>query len=114
MYTKKNIVLLFCIFTLFSCTEKKQNAIGLENRQIESNERQSSYDSSSSSYSSGTSTSYSSKKCSWCGKSFKGDHYTHMGKLASCERITNKVRSIGTFCSLKCCREDRKSSCPTC
>lgn len=64
--------------------------------------------------SSNSSSSYSSDKtCSWCGKSFSGDHYTHLGKMSDCYS-TNSTTSIGIFCSRKCCTEARRSSCPTC
>lgn len=69
--------------------------------------------SSSSSSSSGSSSSYESKACSWCGKSFSGTHYTHLGKMADCQSSTSS-NSIGTYCSMKCCSEARRSSCPTC
>lgn len=73
---------------------------------------------SNSSYSSGSSSSsssssYSSQTCSWCGKSFSGSHYTHLGKMADCYSTTSSS-SIGTYCSMKCCSEARRSSCPTC
>lgn len=59
-------------------------------------------------------SSYSSDKtCSWCGKSFSGEHYTHLGKMSDCYS-TNSSTSIGIFCSRKCCTEARRSSCPTC
>jgi len=51
--------------------------------------------------------------CSWCGKSFSGTHYTHLGKLAPCQS-SNSSNSIGTFCSMRCCSEARRSSCPSC
>jgi len=59
------------------------------------------------------SSSYGSKSCGWCGTSFSGRHYTHLGKLVSC-RSSNSSNSIGMWCSMKCCSEARKSSCPTC
>lgn len=69
------------------------------------------YDFDSSSSSSGSSSS--SKSCSWCGKSFSGSHYTHLGKMSDCYS-TDSSTSIGIYCSKKCCSEARKSSCPTC
>ncbi|TDW52497.1 hypothetical protein EV144_1011187 [Flavobacterium sp. 270] len=71
------------------------------------------YDYDSSSTSSNSSSYSSSKTCSWCGKSFSGEHYTHLGKMSDCYR-TNSTTSIGYYCSQKCCSEARKSSCPTC
>ncbi len=60
------------------------------------------------------SSSYSaSKTCSWCGKSFSGEHYTHLGKMSDCYS-TNATTSIGYYCSRKCCSEARRSSCPSC
>lgn len=73
---------------------------------------ESSNDNSSSS-SSSSSSSYGSKTCSWCGKSFSGTHYTHLGKLAPCQSSTSSS-SIGTYCSMECCSNARRSSCPTC
>ncbi len=70
----------------------------------------SNYNSSSSQSSS---TSYGSKTCSWCGKSFTGSHYTHLGKLAPCQSSTSSS-SINTYCSMECCSNARRSSCPTC
>lgn len=68
-----------------------------------------------SSYSSSSSnTNYSANKsCSWCGNSFSGSHYTHLGKMSDCYS-TNSSSSIGVYCSSKCCSEARRSSCPTC
>ncbi|WP_140484977.1 hypothetical protein [Flavobacterium sp. GSA192] len=63
--------------------------------------------------SNGSSSYSSSKTCSWCGKSFSGAHYTHLGKMSDCYS-TNSSTSIGIYCSNKCCSEARKSSCPTC
>lgn len=40
---------------------------------------------SSSSSSSNSSSSSESKTCSWCGNSFSGTHYTHLGKMAPCQ-----------------------------
>lgn len=67
-----------------------------------------------SNYGTSSSGSYSSgKSCSWCGKSFSGEHYTHLGKMSDCYS-TNSTTSIGIYCSRKCCSEARRSSCPTC
>lgn len=67
-----------------------------------------------SSFSSGSSsTSSSNETCSWCGKSFSGTHYTHLGKMSDCYS-TDSSTSIGIYCSKKCCSEARRSSCPTC
>jgi len=77
------------------------------------NKSSSSSYSGSSSSSSGSSSSYGSKTCSWCGKSFSGTHYTHLGKMAPCQSSTNN-NSIGKWCSMKCCSEARRSSCPSC
>jgi hypothetical protein len=68
---------------------------------------------SSGSSSSSSSSSYGSKTCSWCGKSFSGTHYTHLGKMSPCQSSSSS-NSIGTFCSMKCCSEARRSSCPSC
>lgn len=69
---------------------------------------------SSSTNSSGSSySSSSSKTCSWCNKSFSGTHYTHLGKMAPCQSSSSST-SIGKYCSMKCCSDARKSSCPTC
>ncbi|WP_188051634.1 hypothetical protein [Flavobacterium sp. GP15] len=68
--------------------------------------------SSDSSYSNSSSYS-SSNTCSWCGKSFSGSHYTHLGKMSDCYSTTSSS-SIGIYCSMKCCSEARRSSCPTC
>jgi len=65
-----------------------------------------------SSSSSSGSSSYGSKSCGWCGTSFSGRHYTHLGKFASCQ--ISPSNSIGMWCSMKCCSEARRSSCPTC
>lgn len=54
-----------------------------------------------------------SKTCSWCGKSFTGSHYTHLGKMAGCQS-SNSSSSLNTYCSMKCCSEARKSTCPQC
>lgn len=62
---------------------------------------------------SSSSTSSGSKTCSWCGKSFSGTHYTHLGKMSECYS-TDSSTSIGIYCSMKCCSEARRSSCPTC
>ena len=84
-----------------------------------STEIESSYNSSSTSNNSGSSSynsgssSYNSKTCSWCGKSFSGSHYTHLGKLAPCQS-SNASNSIGKYCSMECCSDARKSSCPSC
>ena len=59
------------------------------------------------------SISSNSKTCSWCDKTFSGTHYTHLGKMAPCQSSSSDT-SIGTYCSMKCCIEARKSSCPTC
>ena len=75
--------------------------------------------SSSSSYSGSysssirSSSSHASKTCSWCGKSFSGPHYTHLGKMAPCQSSSSS-NSIVTYCSMKCCSEARRSSCPSC
>ncbi len=74
----------------------------------EMEEKPSSYGSSS-----GSTTYSADKTCSWCGKSFSGSHYTHLGKMSDCYS-TNSTTSIGYYCSLKCCSEARRSSCPTC
>jgi hypothetical protein len=55
----------------------------------------------------------SEKKCSWCGKSFRGEHYTHLGKISDCYS-TSSTTSIGIYCSMSCCSQARRSSCPTC
>jgi hypothetical protein len=68
---------------------------------------------SSSSSSSSNSSSSDSKTCSWCGNSFSGIHYTHLGKMAPCQSSSSS-NSIGKYCSMKCCSEARKSSCPSC
>jgi hypothetical protein len=47
------------------------------------------------------------KNCSWCNKSFSGDHYTHMGKLADCYS-TSQAYTINTFCSMSCCSASRR------
>jgi hypothetical protein len=62
---------------------------------------------------SSSSTSSSNKTCSWCGKSFSGTHYTHLGKISECYS-TDSSTSIGIYCSMKCCSEARRSTCPTC
>lgn len=103
--------------------ESNSRGISKENDKIirEADEKISKYErlsESSNSYSSGSSSSsssssYSSKTCSWCGKSFSGTHYTHLGKMAPCQSSTNN-NSIGKWCSMKCCSEARRSSCPTC
>jgi len=59
------------------------------------------------------SSSYDEKTCSWCGKTFSGTHYTHLGKLAPCQSSDDR-NSIGIWCSMKCCSEARRSSCPSC
>lgn len=64
------------------------------------------------SYSSDSSHS-SNKTCSWCDKSFSGSHYTHLGKMSDCYS-TDSSSSIGKYCSMRCCSEARKSSCPSC
>ena len=74
---------------------------------------------SSSSYDSNVSSSITNssssddKTCSWCGKTFSGTHYTHLGKLAPCQSSDDR-NSIGKWCSMKCCSEARRSSCPSC
>ena len=68
---------------------------------------------SSSSSSSSSSMSDSSRTCGWCNKSFTGEYYTHFGKISDCY-TSSSPSAIGTYCSLKCCSEDRRSSCPTC
>lgn len=71
-------------------------------------------DSYSNNSSSSDNSSYSnSKTCSWCGKSFSGSHYTHLGKMSDCYS-TDSSTSIGKYCSMQCCSEARKSSCPSC
>ena len=70
-------------------------------------------ESNSKSYSTSTSNTNDSKTCSWCNKSFSGNHYTHLGKMAPCQSSSSES-SIGKYCSMKCCSEARKSSCPTC
>lgn len=66
-----------------------------------------------SSYSAPTTNTSNSKTCSWCSKSFSGKHYAHLGKMAPCES-SNSESSLGKYCSMKCCSEARKSTCPTC
>ena len=74
-------------------------------------------DDSNSTYSNSSSTNNSSNSsdetCSWCGKSFSGEHYTHLGKMSDCYS-TSSSSSIGVYCSLSCCSQARRSSCPTC
>ena len=84
-----------------------------EEKLIEQQLKTKEIESSNSSYESSTSTSNTSKTCSWCGKSFTGEHYTHLGKISDCYS-TNSASSIGIYCSMKCCSEARRSSCPTC
>lgn len=68
----------------------------------------------SDSYNSSSTTSYEkSKICSWCSKSFTGIHYTHLGRMSDCNS-TSDENSIGKYCSMQCCSESRKRSCPTC
>lgn len=85
------------------------NSSQKERQDVETEKQSNNTNSSSSTYSSST----SSKICSWCGKAFSGEHYTHLGKMSDCYR-TNSSSSIGIYCSSKCCSEARKSSCPTC
>ncbi len=61
----------------------------------------------------GTNNSYSGKVCSYCGKHFSGSHYTHLGKMVDCHESTDP-NSIGIFCSLECCTNARRRSCPSC
>lgn len=85
------------------------NSSQSEQEAVEKEKQSNNTNSSSSTYSSST----SSKICSWCGKAFSGEHYTHLGKMSDCYR-TDSSSSIGIYCSSKCCSEARKSSCPTC
>lgn len=48
-----------------------------------------------------------SKTCSWCNKSFTGEHYTHLGKLADCYSTSN-TNTLNKFCSMRCCSESRR------
>tara|TARA_R110002049_G_C9014455_1_gene550896 strand:- start:365 stop:889 length:525 start_codon:yes stop_codon:yes gene_type:complete len=93
--------------------EVNTEVIGYLNDQI-SNSReaiQKNKESSNKSYSNSSSTS--TKTCSWCSKQFSGSHYTHLGKLAPCQSSSSS-NSIGKYCSMKCCSEARRKSCPTC
>ncbi|MGG5578044.1 hypothetical protein ACPDHL_11985 [Myroides sp. C15-4] len=65
------------------------------------------YNGSSYSGSSNSSSSYLSKTCGWCGKTFRGNHYTHFGNISSCEKVSDDKPSIGKYCSMKCCSEAR-------
>lgn len=68
----------------------------------------------STAYDDSGSTNYeASKTCSWCSKSFTGTHYTHLGKMSDCTSSTDP-NSIGKYCSMRCCSESRRKSCPTC
>jgi hypothetical protein len=48
-----------------------------------------------------------SKTCGWCNRTFRGDHYTHVGRMADCYS-TSSYNTINKFCSMKCCSESRR------
>ncbi|RDI13212.1 hypothetical protein DEU42_103122 [Flavobacterium sp. AG291] len=79
--------------------------IPLQEQQMQTSSSES-YDSTSQSYE-------KSKTCSWCSTQFTGVHYTHLGRMSDCTS-TYDDNSIGKYCSLKCCNDSRKKSCPTC
>ncbi len=95
---------------LFSC-DKVYNYNNIKPK--EKTYSTSSYSSTKSYNSSSSDSSIGSKICSWCNKSFSGSHYTHLGKMAPCQS-SNSSSSIGKYCSMKCCSDARRSSCPTC
>ena len=64
-------------------------------------------------YNNSSSSNSYSKTCSWCDKSFSGEHYTHLGKMSDCYS-TSSSSSIGKYCSMSCCSQARRNSCPTC
>lgn len=68
--------------------------------------------SSSSSHSSGSSTSSGSKTCTWCGKSYSGNGYNHLGGSGAasyCAEATNGWEKQNQCCSSKCCEEQWRS-----
>lgn len=111
---KKNAVVFGCIglFGTWVCLGDVRHSINDYFRSNNQMEYQNT-PSNTSSYSEPTTTVSDSKTCSWCSKSFSGKHYTHLGKMAPCQSSTSES-SIGKYCSMKCCSEARKSTCPTC
>jgi hypothetical protein len=114
-----NNLIYFAVFIgviLFFFFQNNNNVVNDSNQNSsqDTTTTSNSSDYSSSSTSSSSSSSYSSdNKCSWCGKSFSGEHYTHLGKMSDCYS-TSSSSSIGVYCSLSCCSQARRSSCPTC
>jgi len=47
------------------------------------------------------------KTCGWCNRTFRGDHYTHIGRLADCYS-TSSFNTVNKFCSMRCCSESRR------
>lgn len=67
--------------------------------------------SSSSSSSSNTSSSSGNHTCTWCGKSYSGNGYNHLGGTGSqsyCAEATNGWEKQNQCCSMKCCEEQSR------
>ena len=58
---------------------------------------------SSSSSSSSSSASSSGHTCTWCGKSYSGNGYMHIGN--GCETASNGWEKYDNKCSMKCCED---------
>lgn len=47
------------------------------------------------------------KTCNWCNKTFRGNHYSHLGRMADCYS-TSSYNTVNKFCSMSCCSDSRR------